>query len=552
MPIVSGKRLLLDILRREGVRFIFGNPGTTELPLMEALADSEDIQYVLGLQEAVVLAMAGGYALAARELTVVSLHAAPGLGNAMGMLYDAQKAGAPMLIIAGQHEQGFSLTEPVLWADLVQLARPLVKWSYEVTGLADLPRALHRAAKTAFAPPSGPVFLALPGDVLNAQGEAGPFPPTRLAPRMCADVDAIASAVALLAAADRPVIVAGDAVEQVGAQDDLIAFAEALGAPVFTECIANMMPIPATHPLARGPLSRMAPQVQAALAPHDLIVSIGADLFTVTLAQGAEPAPPGVPIIHLDSDPWEIGKNHPAAVALLGDVKATVPEMLRQLRGTMSQAQSLAARDRLERAREQGARSLQALRDKASSLRPRTPIQPLALYAALAGVMPDNAIVVEEAISAAPGIRELLARPRPNSFFGLRGGGIGWGFAAAAGIKLASPDRPVVALIGDGSALFTIQALWTIAHQRLPVVYLILNNRSYRILKQRSPGGTGQNRGFVGMDIADPPVDFVQLSRSFGVDAARVDTVDQAVAIFRAALDSEKPFLIEVIIDGAP
>ena len=181
MPHISGKRALLELLKQEGVEFIFGNPGTTELPLMDALAVEDELRYVLALQEAAVMAMADGYAQASGKLAVVSLHVTPGLGNAMGMLYDAQKAGSPILVTAGQHDQGFNVTEPILWADLPTIARPLVKWSSEVHRLADLPRLVHRAAKTALAPPTGPVFLSLPADVLKAEGEIDLGAPTRVA-----------------------------------------------------------------------------------------------------------------------------------------------------------------------------------------------------------------------------------------------------------------------------------------------------------------------------------------------------------------------------------
>src|SRR6185312_2837401 len=188
--------------------------GTTELPLMDAFATENDIRYVLGLQEAAVMAMADGYAQASGKLTVCNFHTTPGLGNAMGMLYDAQKAASPILITAGQHEQTFNVTEPILWADLPPIARPLVKWSAEVHRLADLPRLVHRAAKTALAPPTGPVFLSLPGDILKSEGEVDLLAPTRVAPRLRGDAEAIAAAAALLAKAERPVILAGDAVAQ--------------------------------------------------------------------------------------------------------------------------------------------------------------------------------------------------------------------------------------------------------------------------------------------------------------------------------------------------
>ena len=181
MPFMAGKRAFLELLRQEGVEYLFGNPGTTELPLMDGLVAEPGIRYVLGLQEAGVVAMADGYAQASGKLAVVNVHVAPGLGNALGMLYDAQKAGAPLLLTAGQHDQSFNFTEPILWADLPPIARPFVKWAAEVRRLEDLPRAIHRAAKTALAPPTGPVFLSLPADVLNAEGEVDLGEPTRVA-----------------------------------------------------------------------------------------------------------------------------------------------------------------------------------------------------------------------------------------------------------------------------------------------------------------------------------------------------------------------------------
>src|SRR5258705_9379964 len=208
---MTGRRLFLELLRQEGVRIIFGNPGTTELPLMDALAGEDEIRYVLALQEGVVMAMADGYARASGKVAVANVHVAPGLGNAMGMLFDAQKAGSPVLVTAGQHEQSFTATEPILWADLPTIARPLVKWSAEVHRLADLPRLVHRAAKTALAPPTGPVFLSLPGDILRAAADIDLSAPTRIAPRLRGDRDAVDAAAALLAQAKRPVIMAGGA-----------------------------------------------------------------------------------------------------------------------------------------------------------------------------------------------------------------------------------------------------------------------------------------------------------------------------------------------------
>ncbi len=308
---MSGKRAFLDLLKQEGVEVMFGNPGTTELPLMDAFATENELRYLLGLQEAAVMAMADGYAQASGKLAVVNLHVAPGLGNAMGMLYDAQKAGSPILVTAGQHEQTFNATEPILWADLPTIARPLVKWSSEVHRLADLPRLVHRAAKTALAPPTGPVFLSLPGDILRADADIDLSAPTRIAPRLRGDRSAVEAAAALLADAKRPVIMAGDAVAQSRAHAELVELAELLGAPVYTEFVPSTASFPASHPLFRGSMIRLAPDVRKVLEQYDVLFSVGGDLFTLSLPSDVDPMPPAIKLIHLDVDPWELGKNYP-------------------------------------------------------------------------------------------------------------------------------------------------------------------------------------------------------------------------------------------------
>src|SRR5207302_2391033 len=244
---MSGQLAFLELLKQEGVATMFGNPGTTELPLMDALAADNEMRYVLALQEAAVMAMADGYAQASGKLAVVNLHVAPGLGNAMGMLYDAQKAASPILVTAGQHDQTFNVTEPILYADLPTIARPLVKWSSEVHRLADLPLLVHRAAKTALAPPTGPVFLSLPGDILRADGDIDLSAPSRVAPRLRGDRAAVEAAAALLADAKRPLIMAGDAVARSRAHAEHIQLAALLGAPVYTEFVPSTASFPASH-----------------------------------------------------------------------------------------------------------------------------------------------------------------------------------------------------------------------------------------------------------------------------------------------------------------
>jgi len=549
LPVMSGKRAFLDLLKQEGVKVMFGNPGTTELPLMDAFAVENDIRYILGLQEAALMAMADGYAQASGELAVLNLHVAPGLGNAMGMLYDAMKANAPVLITAGQQDTTYLAAEPVLSADLPTLARPFVKWAAEVQRAEDLPLYVHRAVKTALAPPAGPVFLSLPGDILKDDADIHLGEPTRIAPRVRGDADAVTAAAELLAKAERPVIIAGDAVAQSRAHTELAALAEAIGAPVYVEFIPSTASFPASHPLYRGMMTRTQAGVREVLDKHDLLFSVGGDLFTWSLPSPVEPWPPGLPLIHLDTDPWQIGKNYPAKVAILGDPKATLPDITTAVGARMTASAKSAAAARLQSLTGAIKKDREAFRAKARALRDKTPVQPLALLEAIGAMLPRDAVVIEEVLSSAPGIRSMIDSNDEQSFFGLRGGGIGWGLPAAIGVKLALPDRPVVALVGDGSALYTVQALWTAAHYRLPVVWVIFNNTSYRILKQRLVmlrGLAEQADTFVGMELTDPAIDFIALARSLGIEGERAATVADAADLIAKALKDNTAMLIDV------
>jgi benzoylformate decarboxylase len=553
MPSYQGKRAFLELLRQEGVDTIFGNPGTTELPLMDALAVETGIRYVLGLNESSVMAMSDGYAQASGKVAVCNVHVAPGLGNAMGMLYDARKASSPVLVTAGQHDQAFTFQEPILWADLAEMARPLVKWSVEVTRLVDLPRAVHRAVKTALAPPMGPVFLSLPVDVLQETAEMELGRPTRVAYGMRGDPAAVAEAARLLAEARSPVLISGDAVAQSDALAEVVALADLLGAPVYAEGLPSRATFPTSHALFQGHMQRLAPQIREVLSKHDVLFSIGADLFTQSLPTKVEPVPPGLKIIHLDTDPWELGKNHAVDVAILAEPKTTLPEITTALKARLGEGGIAQAQKRRAAIADDTAKRLAATRKEAEALSGRSPLHPLALMKAVGDILPNDAIVVEEALSSTDRMRNLIRSDDANSWYGLRGGGIGWGLPATIGVKLAQPDRPVVGLIGDGSAMYTVQALWTAAHQKIGcTVFVILNNGSYRILKQRMNAMreyAAQADHYPAMDIIDPSVDFVALAGSLGVKAARAGTLEEVRSLLKGALGRNEPFLLDVDMD---
>jgi benzoylformate decarboxylase len=546
----AGKHIFLDILHSEGVEMIFGNPGTTELPLLDAFVVEDRLRYILGLNEVVVMGMADGWAQATGRLAVCNLHAAPGLGNAMGMLYNAARAGAPVLVTAGQQDMSIRLTEPLLWDDLATMARPLVKWSFEVASIEELPRAVRRAAKVALTAPTGPVFLSIPGDILNAiaPGDLDLGAPTRIGPGVRGDAQAVAKAAALIRAAENPIIFAGDCIANRDAFTEITAFAEAVGAPVYMEGMANRAAFPSNHPLFAGTVPRMTPALRAATRDHDLVISIGADLLTQSQATGVEALEPGKLLVHLDDDPWQIGKNFPANAAIHGCPKATLPELTAQVAGCGDQRRA-GVEARIADAKA-------ALFAKADAAMDASPLDPLAVLKRLGEVMPDDAIIIEELLSSGMNVvRSLLPATRPDSWFGMRGGGIGVALPQAAAMKLAQPDRPVVALSGDGSLMYSAAALWTLAHYRLPVVTIIFNNSSYRILKQRTRAigdhSARENR-FVAMDLTEPAIDFTALAQAHGVKGVRVESIPALIEAFTAALASDAPTLIEVPVARAP
>ena len=410
---------------------------------------------------------------------------------------------------------------------------------------------VHRACKTALAPPTGPVFLSLPGDILKNEEDIDLMAPTRVAANVRGDRAAIEAAAKVLASAKRPVIMAGDAVAQSRALAELVALAELIGAPVYAELISNTASFPSSHPLFRGAMNRSQTAMRKIFDQHDVLFSVGADLFALSLPSDVAPVSGDLKMVHLDTDPWELGKNFPAEVAILGSPKATLPELTDAIRAAMTPDVAKAAQTRLKTASDETRTELDKLKARAKSLANERPVQALALIHAIGEMLPKDTVVIDESVSSSGGLRQLVRSDDPQSFFGLRGGGIGWGLPASIGVKIALPDRPVLCLSGDGSAMYTIQSLWTAARYKVGVVFVILNNTSYRILKQRvfaQRGYAAQQDNYVGMELNNPEIDYVGLAKSLGVPAAHASTVHEATDLIAKGLAGSGPMLINVAI----
>jgi benzoylformate decarboxylase len=545
LPRISGRSAFLQLLVDEGVTHLFGNPGTTELPIMEVVPDFAQIKFVLGLQESVVLGMADGYCRASHRLAAANVHVMPGLGNAMGALYNAKFSGSPVILTAGQQEQGHGLLEPLLYEPLVPVAQPLVKWAVEVTRAADLPRILHRAAKIALTPPTGPVFLSLPGDVLDETAEMDMGRSVRVVHSTRPDDATLSRLAELLVNARRPVILAGHELARHDAFAEAAELAERLGAPVFGESIPYSAPFPTEHPAYMGALSRQQQQVRALLEPYDLVICLGADLLRMSVYSPVEPLPEDLPVIHISERAHELGKNYRTDLAVHANVKQTLKALLPLLKDLARENPKLA-----ELKKGNWSTQREQLRGEAMRAAQTAPIDPLCLALRFAEALPRDAVVVDEGLVSSASLPRFLSIRDTRSYYGLASGGLGFAVPGAVGISLALPGRPIAAIVGDGSAMYGIQGLWTAAHEKLPITYVIANNRGYRIIKERLVS-MRKTDTFTGMDIREPDIDFVALGTSLGLNSTRVTDPHDIAPALRAAFASGGPNLIDVrVADG--
>ena len=545
---ITGRDAFLRVLSDEGVVKMFGNPGTTELPIMHALSSAPEMGYVLALQEAVVIAMADGYARASGKLVSCNVHVAPGLGNAIGSIYTSMMSGTPMIVTAGQQEQGHGLTEPLLYAPLVPIATPVVKWATEVSRIEDLPRILRRAAKIATTAPTGPVFISLPGDILNNEAAIDMGEATRVDTAVRPSDAALEHLARRLLAAKKPVILAGHEIATSDAFEEATALAEVLGAPVLQQTVAWGAHFPSEHAAYLGALNRDQKYVRKVLSDYDLMFCVGADVLKMSVWSETEPLPETTAVAMIGLRDWEMGKNFPAEIAIRADVKETLKALIPLLKKLGGAALAEKAKGSLAAL---GTRnwSAQKTARKAKLAAPtEKPLPAEWVMMRMCEKLPKDAIVVEEGLTSTMTLPSYFPFRDRNSFFGNVSGGIGWGIAAAVGVQIAEPKRRVVAVIGDGSAMYSITALWSAANQKLPVIFVITNNEGYQILKNRLKLFHGNDTP-IGMDFNDPPMNIAKVAEGFGLASERVDTV----AGFEAALDkalakSDGPTLIEVMV----
>lgn len=552
---MRARTVFMDSLVAHGVSHIFGNPGTTESPLLDALAAYPSIGYVCHLHEGLAVCAAGYYARATGRPAVVSLHVAPGLGNGIGMIYGALKGNAPIVVTAGQQDTRMLRREPILSHDLAAMAAPVTKWSTQVGSGDEMDEVMRRAFKVACDPPFGPVFVSLPIDVMEHETANGAIAPGRSYRAAAADPRGVAEAAALLAAARSPAIVVGDEVGRVGAIGALVQLAERIGAPVWFEGIRGHVSFPAAHPLARSGLPFDAAAIRKTLGEFDLVLLLGGAFFEEVWFTPGAPFAAGTRVVQVESSPPPLGYNHAPDVGLVGELGSAIAALDAAVAAQADDASRQAAAARRERLAQQKAGDVAAYQARQQKAWAREPISMARVMADLRAGTPRSAIVVEESITASVDFAAAFQLGADDLYLGARGGGIGQGVAGAIGASVGHPGRPVLCVSGDGSAMYSIQALWTAARYNLPIVFAVLCNREYRVLKHnldiyRQRFDAQSDRPYPEMDLGGPRMGYVEMAAGMGVPGVKVTKPDELKAAVERAFAAGGPRLLEIEIEG--
>jgi benzoylformate decarboxylase len=517
----------LELFRERGMTTIFGNPGSTELPMLADYPD--DFRYILGLQEAVAVGMADGFAQASGNVTHVNLHTAPGLGNAMGAIFNAQSNKAPLLVTAGQQARAQITYQANLTnVDATRVPHPYVKWSFEPPRAEDVPAALARATYLASLPPSGPTFVSLPMDDWGVEVDDATV---RLAisrsvgGRATADPDAVHALARELEAASNPMLVAGPDIDASGAWDQAVALAERLRMHVWATPApgGGRLGFPEGHPLFRGVLPPAIGPLGQTLEPYDLVLVVGSSVFPYYPYIPGPPLPDGTELVAITSDPGEAARA-PMGDAIVADVRLTLEALLAEV--------GESDRDAPEPLPEPEPAEVS------------NPLTGSAVHEVLAELISDDAIVVIESPSSTLALRTRLRLSKPGSYYFSSAGGLGFGLAAAIGVQLAQPERPVVCVLGEGSAQYAITGFWTAAAYKVPVTFLVLNNSEYAILKWFASMENVQ--GAPALDL--PALDVSAVASGYRVQSERVSERDELHAALGSALGAEEPRLVEVTV----
>jgi benzoylformate decarboxylase len=546
-----GAEVVCSILKNEGVKYVFGVPGNSEVPLLDALAQTKGIRYISAIHESVSLGMADGYARASGNVGVVLVHTTPGTANIIGNLSNAYDAGTPLVVIAGQQDSRLQWCDSLLDSDILPMVSQHTKDRWRVNRADDIAIALNRAFKEASTPPTGPVFLVIPRDLQSQPLTTEYHPTTRRQVPMSVrpDREYLKKAAQLLVAAKQPAILAGSQVPSDDAIAELTELAEILGAPVFTTGLVPTFIFPTNHPLYYGRVPPIGFGLPGLDSPADVLVAVGSKLFKQLFYIEGPIIPPSTKLIHIDHDPKMLSRECPAEVALVGSPKAILTELATEVNRLMSPRQRQKSQQRFKKLQKGHDQAKAACEADFKKERNDVPMRPSRAIKEIANALPPGSVVVDEAVMLTSYVASIMEFTKPGSYF-CSITCLGWGLPASLGVGLANSGKPVVALVGDGSALFGIQALWSAAKYKIPVIVVVLNNRGYAAVKwglASYPDRKSTEGADLGYELGN--VDFPKLAQSFGVNGQRIEKPGEIGPALRKAIRARKPTLIDLIVD---
>ncbi len=550
---MTGARALMEMLEAEGVEYVFGNPGTSESAIIDALEEHPNLQYILATQEGVAMGMADAYARSSGKTAFVNLHIDCGLANGISLLTNAFEAGTPMVLTSANKDVR-KLAEGR--ADLPAMTDQYTKWSVEVTHPEQVPSVIRRAFNEARTPPTGPVYVSFSGNALDDEAEMEIVPSGEGYFQTRPDRRAIEEAAAILVEASTPAILVGDRVANSDGASEAVRLAELTGAAVYATNFARVN-FPTSHPQFLGMTNPGMPASKDTMSKYDAVIVVGASVFSGLFYFSGRALDPDTKLIHIDSDYEEVGKSEPTDVGIISSPKMAMADLADTLEARMSGTSTEAAKGRAVRIGEEKAQQKSAWEKRVRDRWDVSPMSTERMMSEISSALPNDAMIVDDSITTRASVFGAIDFDEQDSLVGIVGAALGWGMGGAMGAKLAHPERQVVAIVGDGSSMMTVQALWTAANANIPVVYLICNNQSYRVLKLNMDVYKTQVRKeenptskYMAMDFPER-LNIAGIAEAIGVDGRIVEDPTELAPALKEALASGKPAVLDVYIDGS-
>ena len=551
---MTGKQAVLEMLKAEGVKHIFGNPGTSEAPLMDMLGDYPELQYFLTLQESVAMGMGESYARSIEKPSLVMLHVDSGLANGIALMLDALNTGTPMVVMSANYDAR-KINETK--TDLSELVRPVTKWSVELNLPDQIPSVIRRAFHEANSHPKGPVYVGFTANALEGEAEMNIVPSSKVHDSYRPDSQGIEEAVSLIMAAKRPLMMVGDRVSEDHANDLAVELAELMGFPVHQSRGAEVS-FPTTHPQFFGNHTLRVISSRELLQESDLVLAIGMDAMDELFYWGDIILGENTKLVHIDPIPGRAGRSEPTDVGIVSHCGLAIEELIRSIKPLITPEIENEIAGRKIGVVAAAAEKRKAFDDSVAAKWDNKPMTPARMMSELADALPGNAIVVDDSISNRATMRHYFQGQKRGDLRAFRGQSIGGGIGTTMGVQVANPDRPVFGIIGDGSALMTIQGLWTAANDNIPCIFVICNNGMYRVLKvnfdvyQREilqqKESAGENLPYSDFPT---PFDVAGIASSMGVHGERITDPAEIAPAVKRAVASGKPAVLDIVIDGS-